>query len=152
MWARDDDYYFDYVKVETLPPLSDLNDSGQDGFGNNQENLQNEFDQWDNNETQEDFNWDEPTDTVMPPAIPIWMQPEPQPELTGPLIRFDKVTFNFSTPYDSAFLTNTKGAVSLLDGSFVGEGEGLTGAPPGWPKTLFTLIFPLSTLMFQNLS
>jgi len=50
------------------------------------------------------------------------MQPAPQPILTGPLIRFDKVTFNFSTSYDSAFLTGTKGAVSLLDNTFVGEG------------------------------
>ena len=147
LWARDDDYYFDYVKVETLPPLSDLNDSGQDGFGNNQENLQNEFDQWDNNETQEDFNWDEPTDTVMPPAIPIWMQPEPQPELTGPLIRFDKVTFNFSTPYDSAFLTNTKGAVSLLDGSFVGEGGRFDWSTTGLAKD--SVYFDFSAFHFD---
>jgi len=114
-------YHFDFVPIPQFQSmLGDYSDQG-----NTDEDLstdQDQFDQWDNQETQDDFSWDEPVDTVMPPAIPIWMQPAPQPELTGPLIRFDKVTFNFSTSYDSAFLVDTKGAVSLLDNTFVGDG------------------------------
>ncbi len=140
LYARDDQYHFDYIKVEVMPSLLDTYTDNQDdnldnfdstpddNFNDNFDNYQddnydqNQFDQWDNPDTQDDFNWDEPIDTVMPPAIPIWMQPPPQPVLEGPLIRFDKVTFNFSTPYDSAFLRDTKGALSLLDNTFVGEG------------------------------
>ncbi|MEQ8423591.1 MAG: hypothetical protein RIA63_02710, partial [Cyclobacteriaceae bacterium] len=131
LFVRDDEYHFDYVQTEILPSL-DFSDSNTqpDNFDNDNfdnDNFddtadQNQFDQWDNQDTQEDFNWDEPVETELPPAMPIWMQPAPQPILTGPLIRFDKVTFNFSTSYDSAFLTGTKGAVSLLDNTFVGEG------------------------------
>lgn len=133
--VSDDRYHFDYIKVETFPSLYDnvnVNDSTND-LNNNWDN-QNEFNQWDNQDKQEDFNWDEPVDTVLPPAMPIWMQPTPQPELTGPLIRFDKVTFNFSTSYDSAFLTNTKGAVSLLNDTFVGEGGRFDWSTTGLSK------------------
>ena len=133
--AFDDAYHFDYVKVEVMPSLLDNFDSAPvDNFDNNQNDNfdQNQFDQWDNQDTQEDFSWDDvPVDTVMPPAMPIWMQPAPQPVLTGPLIRFDKVTLNFSTRYDSAFLTNTKGTLSLTDNTFVGEGGRFDWSPAG---------------------
>lgn len=140
LFVRDDEYHFDYVKVEVLPSLLDFNSNDQDNFNdfdsqplddfNNDQDPydQNQFDQWDNNATEDDFNWDDQEEVnwddqeELPPAMPIWMQPEPQPELSGPLIRFDKATFNFSTTYDSAFLRDTKGAVSLLDDTFVGEG------------------------------
>ncbi|HEY5692298.1 MAG TPA: hypothetical protein VIS49_12630, partial [Cyclobacteriaceae bacterium] len=89
--AFDDEYHFDYVKVEVMPSLLDNFDSAPlDNFDNNQNDNfdQNQFDQWDNQDTQEDFSWDDvKVDTVMPPAMPIWMQPTPQPILTGPLIR-----------------------------------------------------------------
>ncbi len=126
--VRDYQYHFDFVMVEVMPSLlSDFND--QDSSDD-----QNQFDQWDTQATQDDFSWDDPVDTVMPPAMPIWMQPAPQPELAGPLIRFDKVTFNFSTSYDSAFLYDTKGAVSLLDNTFVGEGGRFDWSPAGLGK------------------
>ncbi len=115
---RDDVYSFDYVKVESFPGLTEsFEDTEQtENYSDDQ------FESWDNQDAQEDFSWDDPVEEELPPAIPIWMQPPPQPELTGPLIRFEKVTFNFSTAYDSAFLRDTKGAVSLLDNTFVGEG------------------------------
>ena len=62
-------------------------------------------------------------------AIPIWRQLTPQPVLTGPVLKFDHVTFTISTPYDSAFLKNTRGVVSLRDGTFVGE-KGTFGWDP----------------------
>lgn len=122
LYARDDVYHFEYTQAPIFQSL--LSSSEGENLDNNNIDNQdsNQFDQWDNQDTQADFSWDEPIDTVLPPTIPIWMQPEPQPELFGPLIRFDKVTLNFSTTYDSAFLHDTKGAVSLLDDTFVGEG------------------------------
>jgi hypothetical protein len=55
-------------------------------------------------------------------SLPAYAQPEPQPQLTGPVIRFERLTLNISTPYDSAFLKNTKGIFSLRDKIFAGEG------------------------------
>ncbi|HNP95203.1 MAG TPA: hypothetical protein PKJ63_06225 [Cyclobacteriaceae bacterium] len=148
LYARDDEYHFEYKKVETFPSLggfdtndqndnfnNDLNnvDSNQDNFDGNSD--QDQFDQWDNQDTQQDFNWDdEPEEAPMEPTMPIWMQPAPQPELGGPILRFDKVTFNFTTPYDSAFLTDTKGSLSLLDNTFVGEGGRFDWTPAGLGK------------------
>jgi len=144
LYVRDDKYYFDYVKVEVLPSLLDFNNSEPVD-----ENFQdeNQFDQWDNQEVQEDFSWDDPVQEELPPAMPIWMQPAPQPELSGPLIRFDKVTFNFSTTYDSAFLSDTKGAVSLLDDTFVGEGGRFDWTTAGLSKD--SVYFDFTTYNFK---
>ncbi len=70
------------------------------------------------------------TQNYIPPAepdtasvfIPNWKQPIIQPEIFGPAIQFSHVTLNFSTPYDSALLKDTKGIFSLRDRLFVGEG------------------------------
>lgn len=117
LYAIDDDYSFDFVKEEVFPSLTDTYSEDQ-----NESQEENQFDQWDNQDTQEDFSWDDPVDTALPPPMPIWMQPAPQPILAGPLLHFDKITFNFSTPYDSAFLRDTQGDLSLLDNTFVGKG------------------------------
>ncbi len=64
---------------------------------------------------------DDQADTVQVKAAPVWLQPVPQPVLSGPVMKFDQVTFTFATAYDSANLNNTRGSVSLRDGTFVGE-------------------------------
>jgi hypothetical protein len=53
---------------------------------------------------------------------PEWMNPPPPPDLQGPVIVFEKATLNFITKYDSVFLKNTTGSVSLIDNTFVGDG------------------------------
>ena len=53
---------------------------------------------------------------------PAYLQPIQQPELTGPVLRFDKLSLNFVTSFDSTFIRNTKGVFSLRDKIFVGEG------------------------------
>ena len=118
LYASNDSYRFDYVKVEAFLPIADqTTDSDQ------QDEVSDTFDQWDNPDTVNEVNpWDEPIDSQSQEQIPVWMQPAPQPELTGPLLRFDRVTLTFSTPYDSAFLMNTQGVFSLLDQTFVGDG------------------------------
>lgn len=51
-----------------------------------------------------------------------WQQPVYQPELLGAVIKFNKLTLLFYTPYDSALLQNTTGIYSLREKIFVGEG------------------------------
>lgn len=108
LYARDDSYRFDYIK--SIPDVPLTSDSASN---------ENPLDQLNN----VDNSWQEPppNDTVPPPFVDSWLQPTPQPILSGPLLVFDRVTLNFSTPYDSAFLKNTKGSVSLIDDTFVGE-------------------------------
>jgi hypothetical protein len=64
---------------------------------------------------------------------PEWMNPPPPPDLQGPVIIFEKATLNFNTLYDSVFLRNTKGSVSLLDHTFVGEGGSFDWTIAGLP-------------------
>lgn len=65
-------------------------------------------------------NYIPPTATDTISRIP-WKQPIVQPEVSGAAIVFSKVTLNFITLYDSAFLKNTNGTFSLRDQLFVGE-------------------------------
>ncbi|MGB3780428.1 MAG: hypothetical protein WA960_18840 [Tunicatimonas sp.] len=45
-----------------------------------------------------------------------------QPEITGAVMRFDQLNLTFSTPFDSANLVNTSGALLLENQVLVGEG------------------------------
>ncbi len=121
LYARDDQYKFDYIKIETVPELPDT------------ATQKNQFDQWDANNKTESTTWEEPAvdTTAAARDASLLLPPEPQPVLSGPIIKFEKITFNFSTPYDSAFLRNTKGAVSLIDNTFVGEGGVFDWSPAG---------------------
>ena len=87
------------------------------------------FSQWDNPNPPQDNNTVWQDDTVKTQAMPSWMETTPQPILTGPLMKLEGVTFNFSTRYDSAALKNTQGTLSLRDGTFVGE-KGTFGWDP----------------------
>lgn len=110
--ARDDDYSFDYIRVEVPPPPVE-DTTVVDGA----------FDDIDDKDDTETTTWEEtPADTIPVPSGPTWAQPIYVPELLGPVIRFEKVTLVFSTPYDSAFLTNTHGTFMLGTNLFVGEG------------------------------
>jgi len=114
LYSLDDKYHFDYIKTEVISDIPEQDTSTQD----------NQFDQWDNQSTAEPTTWEEPpVDTIAQSSgVSLLLPPEPQPLLTGPVITFEKTTLNFSTPYDSAFLRDTKGSVSLYDNTFVGEG------------------------------
>lgn len=99
LYARDDDYRFEYI--EFIPPPPDTTSITV-------------ADDWD--------NWnDYPVDTIPQNIQPYWMTPPPPPFIEGPAIRFQRVTFNFVTPSDSVFLSNTKGDYSLTERIFSGE-------------------------------
>ena len=119
LYAEEDDYTFDYIKDKSLevPDTTKAKDN---------------FNQWDNPKPPDnDTVWKNDTTQLAPTAIPSWMQLPPQPVLSGPILKFENVTFNFSTRYDSAFIKNTGGTLSLLDGTFVGSRGSFGWAPAG---------------------
>jgi len=89
----DDDYRFDYIEPVVFSSIPD---------------------------TVQAETYVEPDTTSY--NTPAYLQPIQQPELTGPVLRFDKLSLNFITPFDSTFIRNTKGIFSLRDKIFVGEG------------------------------
>ncbi|MCS6973287.1 MAG: hypothetical protein NZM13_02265 [Cyclobacteriaceae bacterium] len=98
LYARDDDYRFEYI--EFIPPPPDTTTASTDDWN----------------------TWpDDPVDTLPQNIQPYWMTPPPPPLIEGPAIRFQRVTFNWVTPSDSVFLNNTKGDYSLTDRIFSGE-------------------------------
>jgi hypothetical protein len=101
--AQDDDYSFDYLEPKVI--VTDT--------------------------TQAYTPPAEPDTTSV--MLPNWKQPIVQPEIFGPVIEFNKVTLNFVTPYDSAFLKGTRGTFSLRDKLFVGEGGNFDWNAAGLP-------------------
>jgi hypothetical protein len=108
LYVKDDDYTFDYI----APTASfDMNDTTSIPATDQQDNTAST--------PANDYN-DQPVDSIFT-ETPLWMNPPPQPVVEGPVIRFDRLTLNFVTKYDSAFLKNTKGSLSLRDNTFVGK-------------------------------
>ncbi|HYG19378.1 MAG TPA: hypothetical protein VD816_10630, partial [Ohtaekwangia sp.] len=113
LYARDDVYTFDYIEPA---PAFDMNDTS--GYSSGEELPVEDV------APSEDYSEDEQpavSEEIYTEA-PLWMNPPPQPIVEGPVIRFDRVTLNFVTRYDSVFLKSTKGTLSLRDNIFVGEG------------------------------
>ena len=104
LYASDDDYTFDYIAA---PVVVDYVDTTA---------------QTTEEPVEDNSSWDEPApiDSIFVDA-PLWANPPPQPELNGPVIRFNRVSLTFVTRYDSATLKNSKGSLSLRDNIFVGD-------------------------------
>lgn len=110
LYAVNDNYSFEFL--EYIPPPIDTT------------TVNDNYDDW--NDWPEDQDAD---NTDMPEIAPYWMTQPPQPHIEGPVIRFNNVTLNFATPYDSVSLRNTKGIFALTENLFVGE-EGRFGWSP----------------------
>lgn len=108
LYARDDDYTFDYI---VPAPTLDLNDTTSTASSD----AQNYSDP-----APSDSYRDQPVDTAYVEA-PLWMSPPPQPFAEGAVIRFTRVTLNLVTRYDSVFVKNTKGVLSFRSNLFIGE-------------------------------
>lgn len=105
LYAREGSYEFEYI--EFIPPPPDTSTVNEDAY---------------NDDLYADDPWaDELVDTVYHEPPPYWLTPAPQPYVEGAVIRFTGTNLNFVTPYDSVFLSNTKGIFSLTDNIFVGE-------------------------------
>jgi len=109
LYARDDDYTFDYIAPA---PAFDMNDttSTADAAPPTSDPL-----------VSPPENTDASADTAYAEMPPLWMTPPPPPIVEGAVIRFNRVTLNFVTRYDSVFLKNTKGMLSFRTSLFVGE-------------------------------
>lgn len=127
LYARDDDYTFEYIKP--APGLGSLADLGNLDSTEPlpDENSSSDTDPWGD---EESFEPSASGEDFLSEA-PLWMNPPPPPVVEGPVIRFNKATLNFVTRYDSTFLTNTKGVLSLRDYTFVGEGGFFDWLPAG---------------------
>ena len=110
LYARDDEYTFDFIAPT---PLTDINDTS---YIASTEEVSAQDDAYN---TDAD-SYDPLSDTVYVEA-PLWMNPPPPPMIEGPVIRFSKVTLNMVTAYDSVFIKNSKGVLSLRSNMFVGE-------------------------------
>jgi len=120
LYIKEDEYSFDYINE----PGTEVQDTTK---------TTDNFNQWDKNNPSQDNNtvWKDEDTTKVAESTPAWLQPPPQPVLSGPVLKFEVVTFNMATPYDSAVIKNTHGSVSLLDGTFVGEKGSFGWDPAG---------------------
>ena len=108
LYAKDDDYSFDYI----IPaPAFDINDTTATASTGSQSY----------NEPPPSDNTDAAADTSFYDEAPLWMNPPPQPIAEGPVIRFSRVTLIFATRYDSVALKNTKGVLAFRSNLFIGE-------------------------------
>jgi hypothetical protein len=114
VYARDDDYTFDYI--EPAPVIS-----------------------WDDTTSmpaQEAAPQENPYDDTAPGSdsvyqetqpegydqMPGWLSPTPTPSQEGAVIKFNRITLGLVTRYDSVLLKNSKGTFSFRDNIFVGDG------------------------------
>jgi hypothetical protein len=111
LYARDDTYSFEYIAPA---PIIDLNDTTY--IPADEVPASSDY----ADDYAADDAYDPLTDTTYVDA-PLWMNPEPAPFVEGAVIRFSKVTLNMVTAYDSVFIKNTKGVLSLRSNVFVGE-------------------------------
>lgn len=116
LYVSDDSYSFKYIE----PVGTAVEDTTK---------TEDSFKQFDNPNAPTDNNtvWEDDTTKH---AAPSWMPPPAlQPELSGPILKFESATFRFATSYDSTSLRNTRGSLRLSDGVFVGE-KGIMGWEP----------------------
>ena len=127
LYAVDDTYTFDYLENIPSPTLS------WDERAQNESAEEEAADEADTQYVEEPALTDLAESGVEAPEeyLPSWMTPELPPSLEGPVIKFDRLTLNFVTSYDSVLLRNTKGTLSLLQNIFVGDGGSFDWTPAG---------------------
>ena len=111
LYAKEDSYSFDYI--ESTPTLS----------WNDTISLENQLEKYpEDPQPIEEIPEEQPENLpVQEEYMPSWMIPASPPVLEGPVLQFDKVTLNFVTSFDSVFLRDTRGTLSLIQNIFVGE-------------------------------
>lgn len=117
LYANGENFSFKYLEPQALPSWDDMSEY------NDSESSEN-FESGEEGSTDDTADEDEFNDSFesFEEITPSYPTPPPPPDLFGPVISFEKVSFNIVTKYDSVFLTDTKGKFSLTDNLFVGEG------------------------------
>lgn len=114
LYARDDDYRFDYIEPAPVLSWDDTTHLSQPTASTETTPTTETTDTSDQQDTYDS--------TQQQDEMPGWMSVTPSPTQEGPVIRFNRITLGFTTNYDSTFLKNSKGIFSLRDNNFVGEG------------------------------
>lgn len=121
LYAGDDDYTFEYIEpVQGIPLGSEFPESTD--YNDSDSSESSASDAWPEENVSSD--WSEDSEANAPDfyaEAPLWMNPPPPPVVEGPIIRFNRVSLNFVTRYDSVFLKNSKGIFGFRDNLFVGE-------------------------------
>jgi hypothetical protein len=130
LYARDDQYRFDFIVPETFADVPEEQDDSTQEYNDDSSSgglWQDEpaTDIW----SDAPADWE---DTAEPDnGLPSWYIPPPQPAVEGPVIHFEPLTLNFVTRSDSVFLRNTKGDFDIMQGIFVGNQGRFDWTPAG---------------------
>lgn len=127
LYAVDDSYVFDYL--ENIPPATlswDQSAPENATLAEQQSEPQPQYIE-EPALTDSATSYSEPSQDFMP----SWMTPEASPSLEGPVIKFERITLNFVTTYDSVSLRGSKGTLSLFQNIFAGEGGSFDWTPAG---------------------
>ncbi|HEX5168072.1 MAG TPA: hypothetical protein VFW11_02780, partial [Cyclobacteriaceae bacterium] len=126
LYARDDDYHFEFIAP---PPVPSWDDTSGDSTSTTADSWPDEPG---NDNYADNQNEEAPTDQQgLQQQMPAWMTPPAQPSVDGPAIRFNSLSLNFVTRFDSVFIKNTKGTFSVMDNIFVGENGRFDWSPAG---------------------
>ncbi|WP_271711461.1 hypothetical protein [Marinigracilibium pacificum] len=137
----------EYVEIESQQPVSFENTEEDVNSENNNNQSEddgwfNDWDSWDSNKDEPANNedtwatgWDEedetqPSDNFTPQAISTLIQVV-VPEVSGPVLRFEKTFLKFTSNYDTVFIKNTSGSIMMLNNMLVANGGSFDWSPAG---------------------
>jgi hypothetical protein len=123
LYARDDDYSFDYIEPapmldiseSTSQPIVEDDNSGQ---AESYDDASANFPLFSNDDQSID---NDPAYDSVYVSAPLWMDQPVQPFAEGPVLRFNRVSLDLVTRYDSVQLKNTKGLYAFRIDEFIGE-------------------------------
>ncbi len=109
-------YVFEYGVEELPPPEEEVEHEPQE----------DDFEDWNEEENYEDDEWgtnweDDSTDYEEAPLPELPEEQVITRPVLGPAIVFDRVNLQITTPFDTSKVTQSKGAMLLMDNVFVGE-------------------------------
>jgi len=127
-FISEDNYHFEFIAppaIEEIPevveePVEEEDDYDEEDDWEDEEYDEEEWEEEDDN--WEDDDWDEDDSGDEGDLVGALISEEIPPTIEGPIIRFDQLTINIVTGYDSVFIKNTRGDLVMKDNLFVGEG------------------------------
>ena len=140
LYVSEAEYTFDYVAIpdytdqEAVPAEEDIEEEEIDHFDDwDEEPDDDEWDtEWEDDEDWEEDDWEEfdaQSDNAVAEAVSM---SDPMPMIEGAVIRFERLTLNMVTPYDSVFVRNTSGSLMLPSYTFVGTNGRVTWESAGF--------------------
>ena len=141
LYARDDDYRFEFIVPETVTWEEPPADEGQSGGlweDEPADDVSNDL--WESSPTDESYSDNYETEPAYEESasgdqgMPGWIVPEAQPMVEGPVIRFDGLSLNMTTRSDSVFIQDTRGDFAIMEGIFVGSKGRFDWTPAGLPS------------------